>query len=488
MAQQRASIDNLIDTQLPEQPALSPDGSIIRKKALNAAHWQQRLSELAGAHKVPGATLGILRLGEEPVLASHGVLNINTGVETTDDSVFQIGSISKVWTATVIMQLVDEGKLDLDAPIIDVVPEFRVADAEVSKSVTMRHLLTHTSGIDGDVFTDAGRGDDCLEKYVDALSEVKQIHPIGATFSYCNSGFALMGRVIEKLTGLNWDDALRDRLFTPLGLKHTMTLPEEALLHRAAAGHVGADENGPILATTWSIPRSLGPAGIIDASAADVLEFARMHLQDGLAADGTRILSAESAELMTMHQTDVPDPYVLGDSWGLGWIRFDWGGKRLYGHDGNTIGQAAFLRILPEDGVAVTLLTNGGNTRDLYIELYNEIFGELAEISIPGSFGPPAVPYTGDMSPYLGTYERSSVVLEVFMEEEAARMRRTVSGVLAESVPNPVEEYSLTPVSDGQFALRAPGSQGWLSLVFYALPTGEQYVHFGARATPRVAQ
>src|ERR687895_340799 len=100
----------------------------------------------------------------------------------------------------------------------------------------MRHLPTHTSGIDGDVFTDAGRGDDCLEKYVDALSEVKQIHPIGATFSYCNSGFALMGRVIEKLTGLSWDDALRDRLFTPLGLKHTVTLPEEALLHRAAAG------------------------------------------------------------------------------------------------------------------------------------------------------------------------------------------------------------------------------------------------------------
>jgi dipeptidyl aminopeptidase/acylaminoacyl peptidase/CubicO group peptidase (beta-lactamase class C family) len=462
-------------------------GTPVRKKALNAAHWQQRLSELAAAHKVPGATLGILRLGEEPVLASHGVLNINTGVETTDDSVFQIGSISKVWTATVIMQLVDEGKLDLDAPIVDVVPEFRVADAEVSKSVTMRHLLTHTSGIDGDVFTDTGRGDDCLEKYVDALSEVKQNHPIGATFSYCNSGFALMGRVIEKLTGLSWDDALRNRLFTPLGLKHTVTLPEEALLHRAAAGHVGADENGPILAPMWSLPRSLGPAGLIDATAADALEFARMHLKAGLAADGTRILSAESAELMTTHQTDVPDPYVLGDSWGLGWIRFDWGGKRLYGHDGNTIGQAAFLRILPEDGIAVTLLTNGGNTHDLYIELYNEIFGELAEISIPGSFGPPAEPYTGDMSPYLGTYERSSVVMEVFKEEEAMRMRTTVSGIVAESMPNPVEVYALTPVSDGKFALRAPGTQEWLSLVFYALPTGEQYVHFGARAMPKVA-
>ena len=97
--------------------------------------------------------------------------------------------------------------------------------------MTIRHLLTHTSGIDGDVFTDTGRGDDCLEKYVDVLAEAAQNHPLGATWSYCNSGFSLLGRVIEKLTGTTWDQAMRDRLFTPLGLARTVTLPEEALLH-----------------------------------------------------------------------------------------------------------------------------------------------------------------------------------------------------------------------------------------------------------------
>ncbi len=109
--------------------------------------------------------------------------------------------MSKVWTATLAMQLVDEGKLDLDAPVADVLPELRLADAEVAKTVTMRHLLNHTSGIDGDVFTDTGRGDDCVEKYVALLSEQKQNHPLGATWSYCNAGFVLAGRVIEKLTG-----------------------------------------------------------------------------------------------------------------------------------------------------------------------------------------------------------------------------------------------------------------------------------------------
>ena len=132
---------------------------------------------------------------------------------------------------------------------------------------------------------------------------------------------------------------------------------------------------------SWHLPRSLGPAGLITSTPADVLAFARMHLTGGLAADGTRVLSAESAAAMTEFQAEVPDKYVLGDSWGIGWIRFGWDGQRLVGHDGNTIGQAAFLRVLRRTrALAVTLLTNGGHTRDLYGDLYREIFAELAGV------------------------------------------------------------------------------------------------------------
>ena len=136
---------------------------------------------LAERHKVPGASLGILRIHsadgstggrpDELVEAAYGFANAPARVEATTDTLFQIGSISKVWTATVAMQLVDEGKLDLDAPVVEVLPELQLADAEVTKTVTMRQLLTHTSGIDGDVFTDTGRGDDCVEKYVGLMSE-----------------------------------------------------------------------------------------------------------------------------------------------------------------------------------------------------------------------------------------------------------------------------------------------------------------------------
>ncbi|MEU8003723.1 serine hydrolase domain-containing protein [Catellatospora sp. NPDC049111] len=334
---------------------------------IDAAHWQRRLFALAARHRVPGASLGILRLGaggrpDELAEAAYGVLNRATGVAATTDSVFQIGSITKVWTATVALQLADEGLLDLDAPLARLLPGLRLA-GDAAEQVTMRHLLTHTSGIDGDVFTDTGRGDDCLEKYAALLTEVAQVHPIGATWSYCNSGFALAGYVIERLTGGTWDAALRQRLFAPLGLTRTGTLPEEALLHRAGVGHVTGPDGEPSRAPVWGLPRSMGPAGLINATAADVLAFARLHLTGGLAADGTRLLAADSAAAMADRQADLPDEHTLGDSWGLGWIRFGWDGARLIGHDGNTLGQSAFLRLLPAQGLAVVLLTNGGNTR-----------------------------------------------------------------------------------------------------------------------------
>ncbi|MDN3354438.1 serine hydrolase [Actinomadura sp. DC4] len=457
---------------------------------VDGAHWQRRLAGLAERHKVPGAQLGILRIGagetgDELVEAAHGVLNVRTGVPADTDALFQIGSITKVWTATVAMALVDEGLLALDTPVAEVLPELRLAGPDVTKSVTLRHLLTHTSGIDGDVFTDTGRGDDCLEKYVDVLGEAGQNHPLGATFSYCNSGYALLGRMIEKVTGTTWDQALRDRLFAPLGLTHTVTLPEEALLFSAAVGHEDRD-GSQVPASIWTLPRSIGPAGLVTSTAAEVLAFARLHLTGGVAPGGTRVLSAESAAAMAAHQADLPDKQVLGDSWGLGWIRFGWDGHRLIGHDGNTLGQAAFLRILPEQGLAVVLLTNGGHGRDLYQDLYREIFAEVAGVTMPQPFAPPPEPVTVDVAPYVGVYERSGVRMEVENGPEGPLLRTTITGPLAELLPDPVEEHPMVPAGPALFAVKPPEAETWAPVTFYELPTGERYLHFGVRATPRV--
>lgn len=475
-----------------QQYAGSAEGP--RPARIDAAHWQRRLDALSALHGVPGAQLGILRFdpeGEDDVVTlATGTLNQNlpsASAKTLPDSLFQIGSISKVWTATVVMRLIEDGHFTLDTLAKDIISGLRLANDELTAGITVRHLLTHTSGLDGDVFTDTGRGDDCLEKYVGLLAEVGQNHPLGATWSYCNAGFSLLGRIIEQATGKTWDAAMRDLLFTPLGLTHTVTLPEEAILHSAAVGHVDAGDE-QILAPVWSLPRSLGPAGLIAARAQDVLGFARLHLAGGVAGDGVRLLEAEAVADMQAFHAEVPDKHVLGDSWGLGWIRFDWNGERLYGHDGNTIGQAAFLRVHPESGVAVTLLTNGGHTRDLYGDLYREIFAELSGVRMQEPVQPPAEPVDVDITPYIGTYERASVRTEVYVGDDGdPMMRTTVLGPLAELEPDPVDEYTLTALSENEFALREPGTQTWVTVTFYALPTGEEYVHFGARATPKVA-
>ena len=152
-------------------------------RRLGAAQWQARLDALRIAHRVPGAALAILVDGEVYELAS-GVLHRGTGVEVTTDSVFLSGSIAKVYTATLVMQLVDEGKLDLDAPIVEVLPEFATPDPVATATITARQLLSHTGGVTNDFNYDAGRGADCLARYVAAARKVALDCAPGAAVSY----------------------------------------------------------------------------------------------------------------------------------------------------------------------------------------------------------------------------------------------------------------------------------------------------------------
>jgi CubicO group peptidase (beta-lactamase class C family) len=453
---------------------------------VDASHWSERLSLLADKHGVPGATLAILADGKITE-AAHGVLNQRTGVEVTTDSLFQIGSITKVWTATLVMQLVDEGLLDLDEPVITYLPTFKVADPEVTKAVTTRHLLAHTSGIDGDLFLDTGRGDDCVEKYVAAMADLRQNHPLGATMSYCNSGYTVLGRLIEVLRGKSWDVVLKEKLFAPLGLTSAGTLPEEALLYRAAVGHVTPPKGEMHVAPMWGIFRSAGPAGLIHATPKEVLAFAQLHLNDGVAPDGTRVLSPESTRAMREPQVEVPDTYTLGSHWGLGWILMTWAGHEVYGHDGGTIGQSAFMRIVPDANVAICLLTNGGHTQDLFRDLFGEILGDLAGIQLPARPEPPATPPTVDLARYAGRYARESVEMTFTAGDGKLVARTKTMGALAEALSDGEEPtFDVVPVEGDLFVAKQADDPSWTPVVFFRLPDGSEYVHFGARATPKV--
>lgn len=440
-------------------------------------NWGVRLGELAAEHGVPGASLAVWHAGE---LTEHaaGVLNLATGVAATPDSLFQIGSVTKVWTATQVMLLAERGALTLDTPVRALLPEFAVADEEASRTVTVRHLLTHTSGIDGDLFLDTGRGDDCLERYVAACADLVQLHPPGATQSYVNAAYSVLGRIIERLTGKVWDAALREMVIEPLGLARTVTLPEEALLHRAAVGHLGA---GADLRPTpvWGLMRPIGPAGLICASAADVVRFGRAHLDSSLLKD-------ESRAAMRVPQVEVPNPHGLGEAWGLGWILDTWDGVRVLWHSGSTIGQQAALWVIPERGIVAALLTNGGHDSALRQDVARELFADLAGLTVRALPEPPAEPVPIDPARYTGLYERKHVRTLITERDGAlhARVEVTTPG-LAEL--GPPLELSLVPVDETTFLGSDGDNPARVPFVFFTLPDGTPYVHFSARANPRVS-
>jgi CubicO group peptidase (beta-lactamase class C family) len=449
---------------------------------------RQRLDDLRAKHRVPGTSLAVLQ-GDEIETVASGIHNLDTGVEATTESLFQIGSITKVWTTTVAMQLVDAGLLELDAPVRTYVPEFRVADESVSRSVTIRHVLSHSSGIDGDHFADTGRGDDALEKYVLSCAPLHQVHPLGATMSYCNTGFSLLGRVIELVTGEVWDAAIRVRLFEPLGLTHTATLPEEVVRYRAAMGHIEPPGQERRTASTWGLPRTAGPAGGLCATSSDVLRFARLHLSAG-EVDGNRIVSAESVQAMQVPQVDVPagGHGLSSRHWGLGWSIFEWGGRTVIGHDGGAIGQAAFLRVVPDADVAIALLTNGGDPIALYRELFRELLADHAGVELPADSVPPDPALPVDSSGYIGLYEREGASIRVAARDEGIVAVQTVTGLASEMTPEPVElPLRLVVEDDDLFLTRHPLASGlWLPVRFVTLSDGSRLLHIGGRATPRI--
>jgi CubicO group peptidase (beta-lactamase class C family) len=454
------------------------------KKLFNHSHWQKRLDQLRATYYIPGASLAVLVNGEIHELAS-GILHRGTGVETTTDSLFQIGSISKVYTAILIMQLIDSGELSLETYVKDILPELNIPSGE---TMTIRHLLSHSSGMTSDFTFDTGRGDECLRNYITEASKVLRIESSpGTVVSYSSVGYNLLGRIVEVVTGQIWDDALRDRLLVPLGLTSTVTLPEEVLRFRAAMGHLEGEGQDPDPAPFWNLlPRSMGPSGgALCSTASDLIRLANMFLSDGLAPDGTRLLYPETAVAMRQLEVEIPDKWTSGnEGWGLGWMIYDWDGVPVFGHDGATIGQNGYLRVVPKRNMAIALLTNGGRSNELYSKIYKELFEELAEVKMLNvTFEPHEAPPTVDITPFVGTYKRHGVTMTITEYNGTLQMVYEIFD--GRQNPSPPLKMELVPVSENEFAGIVPG-QELIPVVFYKLTDDSMYCYLGMRAAPKI--
>jgi CubicO group peptidase (beta-lactamase class C family) len=361
--------------------------------------------QLAHQHGVPGASVGVL-VGDDIEVVTTGVARLGSRIPITPDTAFLIASITKVWTATLVMQLVDGGLVDVEAPVNDYLdPALRLADPIAASAVTVEQLLCHTGGFFGDA--DAGgrdfRGADAVRRAVEGYDDLVQLCRPGHLFSYSNSGYNVLGRLVECVTGLTWDEALRQHLVGPLGLSRTSTLTEETMTRQLAIGHVTAGPDSLELrpVSTWLGHRASGPCGgTLATTANDLLQFARLHLRDGVTASGTRLMSAATVRSMREPRVAQPDP-SHGPAWAWGWaIEHD--SPRIVGHIGSTAGQQSRLAVVPEHDLAICVLTNGDPQGLLHEQLVDHFLQDLVGAGLPAI--PAPVDQEPDPAPFVGTY------------------------------------------------------------------------------------
>jgi CubicO group peptidase (beta-lactamase class C family) len=445
-------------------------------------NWlDQNLGRLIQKYDVPAASIAVFADGEVS-RAAAGILSLNTGVEATTDSVFQVGSITKLWTTTLIMQLVAEGKLELDQPVRAYLPDFKLVDESAAAAITPRQLLTHTSGFSGDAFTPTSRGDDGVELFVrDVVPGLAQEVPVGAGFSYNNAGFVVLGRIVEVLRGQPYHQLLREHIAVPLGLKHLATIPDEALLYRAAVGHISPTPGAPLeVASVWSLVHGMAPAGsLLSMSAEDLITFGRAHL------DGT-LLDRATIDQLWQPQVDVPRIGGFAERWGVGWMIFDVEGGPLYGHDGGTIGQSAYFRLVPSRGVAVALLTNGGDTPALYDELVGHVLRETTGVELPARPVPPSEPVAISAELVTGRYDGVLLRATVSLEDgEFWVLDEPVSEAAKLLMPES-RRTRLVPLDESKLIAAEP-EHGVHEVIAFREPAGGRasYLFRGGRLTPR---
>ncbi|SDL19815.1 CubicO group peptidase, beta-lactamase class C family [Glycomyces sambucus] len=441
------------------------------------------LDRLARKHRVPGAAVAVATGGTTAVAAS-GVVNTRTGVPVTAESVFQIQSITKVWTATLVMQLVDDGLVALGDRVRDHLPAFRTADAEASARITVEHLLTHTGGFEGDLWTPTTAGDDALQRLVeDEVPRLPQQEAPGARYSYCSAGMAVLGRLIEVQRGRPYAAVLRERLAEPLGITEIAFDANDALAFSTAIGHVPKGDRWVPLPVWATMPESNPAAGNrLAMSVRALLAFGATHAADGLAPDSTRVLSEDSARAMREARVPILAAPSAPKAVGLGWEVL--GGGPVVGHAGGAIGFGAMLHVVPEAGFAVALVTNGGDAASLVRELVEPLVEEVSGATLTGPAPEPVSP--AGLDHYTGVYANGTQRIEVTVDNDGLKAVIDSTGdaaaMLARAgLPPDTAEIPLRKVGPDLFAT----GTGRYAQFLDTADAPARFVHLGGRSIPR---
>jgi len=423
---------------------------------------QHLVDEIAGELGIVGAQMALFD-GQQIHEFSTGLANRERGLAVTSDTLFQVGSTTKVFNAAMIMTLVDEGVLDLDAPVKTWIKDFKLPDADSAERVNLRQLLSMSAGIDNGPYQSYGRGDDALGQYVAAMAEIPVVFNAGTAFGYSNASTNISGLAAQLATGTNWETLLAERVLNPLGLQQSANFPEDLLYHSMALGYrYAAGAEIPERVPYWGLPRSMAPAGAsLCCSAGDLVRFATTFLRGGIAENGKQVLSATS--IKTMHTPQVSLPARLtAQEWCTGPYRKVWDGHAIYGHSGTNSGGSSLLLWCPERNIAIATIANVPRQGYPFADrIFSTVFPQVFDIQKPATPKPGDVtPAAVDLERFVGQYDAWNQHREFVIQND----KLVVSVFQGEERVTPTMSSELIPLGGDRFLPADPalgGNRGW---------------------------
>src|SRR5438067_5335427 len=309
-------------------------------------------AEIQQGH-LPGFAMGVIRNGKLIYAKGFGVTKLGSNAPITLRSLFHMASVTKTFVATAVMQLVEKGKIDLDAPLTRYLPYFRLNDERYT-AITIRQMLSHTSGIPDTVNYnwdkpeyDAG----ALERFVRSIADQKLVFAPGEKFGYSNTAYEILGDVIAKVSGESFEDYVQHNILTSLGMKDSTLLVREANPQLLTSPHV-MENNQVVVSKIFPYNRAHSPSSTLYSSIEDMSRWAIANLNHG-ELDGQRILKRETAESMWR-----PVVAAFNLKEGISWFTTEKQGHRLVLHSGGDVGFESLVMLAPDDALAVVAMSN----------------------------------------------------------------------------------------------------------------------------------
>lgn len=410
---------------------------------MDSPYYTWLLAELSEKHHVPGAQLALYVNGK-PCFAETGLERIDQGSPVTTDSSFAFGSVTKAFTATVALQLARDGELDLDAPIARYIPELGGGRDDVGGVVTVRTLLSHTSGLQAE-FEPAGAAAMSIRRYAHACRDLRLLYPPGAAFSYSNPGYVLAGHLIEQVAGGSWWDTVESLLLRPLLMEPVFGADPRVRPggRPSAAGHTMHPVRQQTILVEPQAQVCDAPAGGLAGSAAGLLQFGLAHI--GALPELTGVVDIAGMAAMR-EQAAGAYPYGLASGWGLGLARFEGRAETWYGHDGTADGTTCHLRFQPERRIVLAVTTNSTTG----LRLWDGVLRNLREAGLDiGSYRTPVVAgAAADCFGCIGDYVNGDILYPVRwsdgaglrLEDDVPMRLRVGSDLVFTATPDAADE------------------------------------------------